>query len=139
MRASQMPPGRQCLTHSKLDNSHMYQALQQVHNTPLHLTREVIKEVPVVLEVAVPIHSATARAAKASEDDKIAETKHQLITMLANERSLRLCASSAACCVTAALCARCYARCLVLAACCVHPHVRLSVRRYAGAGDATQS
>jgi hypothetical protein len=70
------------------------EAIEQMHNRPLHVTREVIKEVPVIREVPVPLPPAATRAAvKEISDDTITETKFQLITMLANERALRFCFS----------------------------------------------
>ncbi len=74
------------------------EAIEQMHNRPLHVTREVIKEVPVIHEVPVPLPPAATRAVvKDISDDTITETKFQLITMLANERALRLRLSPLAC------------------------------------------
>ena len=70
------------------------EAIEQMHNRPLHVTREVIKEVPVIREVPVPLPPAATRAAvKEISDDTITETKFQLITRLAKERALRFCFS----------------------------------------------
>ena len=68
-----------------------------MHNRPLHVTREVVKEVPVLYEVPASLPAAATRAAvKETPDDTITETKLQLITMLDNERAFRLCLSSVA-------------------------------------------
>ena len=69
-----------------------------MHNRPLHVTREVVKEVPVLCEVPMSLPAAATRAAvKETPDDTIAETKLQLITMLDNERAFRLCFLRLAC------------------------------------------
>lgn len=59
--------------------------LGQLQAHPTQVLREVVKEVPVIREVATSSFGSVARG---GEDDKIPESKLQLVAMLSSERAL---------------------------------------------------
>mmetsp|Transcript_75844 Transcript_75844/g.123159 ORF Transcript_75844/g.123159 Transcript_75844/m.123159 type:complete len:376 (+) Transcript_75844:1152-2279(+) len=84
--ASQVKNLERVLATERSANTQLREAVEQLQSLPMHVVREVIKEVPVIREVVVSRPSELPRVV--NEDDKISESKFQLVNMLASERAL---------------------------------------------------
>jgi len=82
--ASQVKTLERTLASERTISARLRVELQQLQAHPTEVLREVVKEVPVIREVA----SSHGSVAKGGEDDKIPESKLQLVAMLSSERAL---------------------------------------------------
>ena len=83
--ASQVKTLERTLASERTISARLRVELQQLQAHPTEVLREVVKEVPVIREVAASSHGSVA---KGGEDDKIPESKLQLVAMLSSERAL---------------------------------------------------